>query len=97
MVKGLLQQGMAGTKGDSMKVILLQKRVGHEPEQWEDLKLPPLGERTLDQIMYKFRELKQEGMYRAVESGCGDGTPVIHTFHIYRREVYEVQLDGMQQ
>lgn len=81
-----------------MEVILLQKRIKHKPDQWEDLVLPAPGNRDLHSIAYRFRELKQGGTYRAVvRAGSPSSLTTLIPFQVYRKGVYEVEIDGVVQ
>jgi hypothetical protein len=82
-------------------LILLQKRIGHEPDQWEDISFPKPDMNhtpTLEFVIRKFLEVKHEGTYRAFENDDanygGDGA-VLRTAEVYRREAYEARIDGV--
>lgn len=74
-------------------ITLFQKRVGHEPEVWEDLQIPAIpSHNVVAFVTQQFRDLKNEGHFRIV---LADGTEV--KFDIYRAEVFRIRIDGVVQ
>lgn len=78
-------------------VALFQKRVGHEPERWEDLSIPGIGSSdAVSELAQHMTQLKAEGTYRVI-ADTAKGSNQIHVFDVYRKEVFECRIDGVVQ
>lgn len=77
-----------------VKIVLIQKQTGHEPDTWEDIKIPKATDGEVIGIGFvaeKFRQLQVEGAHRIF---LADGT--IHNVRAYPVTEWQVAIDGKQ-
>lgn len=75
------------------KVLLVQKKTGHEPDTWEDIRIPTEdANQGLAKVAYTFRDLEQAGEHRAF---LIDGS--LHYFRAYPITKWVVTVDGTVQ
>lgn len=71
-------------------VILVQRKIGQEPDQWEDVRLnEDCQGRDLEYVAGVFRIMKEGGEHRAFLT---DGS--IHTFRAYEVKSFDLVIDG---
>lgn len=71
-------------------ILLVQKQTGHEPDIWEDVKIPDdCVDKSVEYLAIKFRILQAEGHHRVFTD---DGK--VHTFRAYPVTEWRVSVNG---
>ena len=72
-------------------IVQVQKQTGHEPDTWEDVKIPTdCEDKGVEYLAEKYRILQQAGNHRVFMS---DGA--IHGIRAYPVTAWQVSIDGV--